>query len=215
MIDIQQRLADVRIGAPETVHNLTMFPLEGANVDGDEYITLDEALRRRTVRIEETSDAGSVPELRVVNEAEQPVLLIDGEELVGAKQNRILNLTILVAAKTTTVIPVSCVEAGRWSRRSATFGSAGRAHYATGRAMKAEQVTRSLRERGDRRSDQSEIWSDISAKMSRMRAVSDTACIRAILAPMSLQISDWSERLSPRSRSERVTCSAFIARPVA
>ena len=41
---------------------------------------------------------GSVPELRFVNECGAPVLLLDGEELVGAKQNRIINLTILVAA---------------------------------------------------------------------------------------------------------------------
>ncbi len=55
-----------------------------------------------------------MPELRFVNHCERPVLLLDGEELVGAKQNRILNLTVLVPAHQTIVIPVSCVEAGRW-----------------------------------------------------------------------------------------------------
>jgi hypothetical protein len=41
----------------------------------------------------------------------------DGEQLVGAKQNRILNMTVLVAAETEVTIPVSCVERGRWGYR--------------------------------------------------------------------------------------------------
>ncbi|MCZ7537542.1 MAG: hypothetical protein M5T61_17650 [Acidimicrobiia bacterium] len=63
-------------------------------------------------------EAGSVPELAVENPLDARVLLYDGEELVGAKQNRILNASVLVEAKSTLTIPVSCVERGRWSRRS-------------------------------------------------------------------------------------------------
>ena len=46
--------------------------------------------------------AGSVPELAVKNPTDANVLLYDGEELLGAKQNRILNVTVLVAARSTT-----------------------------------------------------------------------------------------------------------------
>jgi len=45
----------------------------------------------------------------VANGADRPLLLLDGEELIGAKQNRILNTTVLVAAHTEVTIPVSCV----------------------------------------------------------------------------------------------------------
>jgi hypothetical protein len=44
------------------------------------------------------SEGGSVPHLLFINDAMRPVLLLDGEELVGAKQNRVLNLTVLAAA---------------------------------------------------------------------------------------------------------------------
>ena len=54
-------------------------------------------------------DDGSVPELLVVNRGPDSVLVIDEEELHGAKQNRVVNLTILVAAKLTITVP--CVEA--------------------------------------------------------------------------------------------------------
>ena len=82
-----------------------------------------------------------MPELKVLNHGEKAVLLLDGEELIGAKQNRVLNLSILVPPHSSRTIPVSCVEAGRWSRSSARFSSAPRAHYAEGRRAKMQQVT--------------------------------------------------------------------------
>ncbi len=72
------------------------------------------------LKVVETFEEGVVPEIVLAHSAEQPVLIFDGEELVGARQNRIVNLTILVPAKTALRIPLSCVEAGRWSFRSRT-----------------------------------------------------------------------------------------------
>ena len=57
------------------------------------------------------SEAGSVPYLQAVNKGPWPVLIFDGEELVGAKQNRITNATILVGVGKT-VLPVSLRGAG-------------------------------------------------------------------------------------------------------
>jgi hypothetical protein len=51
-------------------------------------------------------------------------LIVEGEELLGAKQNRIVNATFLVAGKTEIVIPVSCVEQRRWRYDSESFASA-------------------------------------------------------------------------------------------
>ena len=61
--------------------------------------SLEEALADGTVKVTEVSAAGHVPELRVKNSGATPVLILDGEELVGAKQNRIVNVTVLGAAK--------------------------------------------------------------------------------------------------------------------
>jgi hypothetical protein len=90
--------------------------------------------RAEKVRVTELNAGGSVPELRLENNADLPVLLVDGEELVGAKQNRVLNLTILAPAKRTTVIPVSCVEAGRWAMSPADVKTADYMMYSMGRA---------------------------------------------------------------------------------
>ncbi len=104
---------------------------------------LDEALALDAAEITEISAQGSVPELLVVNKAAKPVFLLDGEELVGAEQNRIVNLTILVPAQAKVTIPVSCVEAGRWRSRSRAFSSAPRTQYAAGRAKRMSQATTS------------------------------------------------------------------------
>ncbi|MFH0958807.1 MAG: DUF6569 family protein [Pseudomonadota bacterium] len=65
---------------------------------------------------------------------------------VGAKQNRVLNATILIAPKSETNIPVSCVEQGRWSYRSKHFGSQSRSMSANLRNRKSQTVTMNLRQ---------------------------------------------------------------------
>ena len=121
-----------------------------------------------------------MPELKVTNSLDRPVLLLDGEELVGAKQNRVFNLTILVPAETELLVPVSCVEAGRWQRSSREFKRAGRAQYAAGRAERVEQVSESPNRVGMRYSAQSEVWQDIAAKGRRMGVDSATGAMSDI-----------------------------------
>jgi hypothetical protein len=157
-----------------------MYPL----LHGDEtvpgYATLDEALAAGFVTVTEVSEAGSMPELTIVNNGPVPVFVLDGEELVGAKQNRIVSLSILVPAHTTLPLPVSCVEAHRWQHRPRAFSVAGRAHYASGRAMNLQNVSGSLRALGQRDGNQGDIWADIDAKAMRMEATSETRAAAAM-----------------------------------
>ena len=64
------------------------------------------------VAITELEGGASVNDLVVHNQGAQPVLLYEGEEILGAQQNRVLDISILVAAEAKTQIPVSCVEQG-------------------------------------------------------------------------------------------------------
>ncbi len=176
-----QTIADALEFAPAIdVANLTMYPLLHGVETVPGYATLDEALAAGFVTVTEVSESGSVPELTIVNNGPVPVFVLDGEELVGAKQNRIVNLSILVPPHTRLPLPVSCVEAARWAHRSRAFAAAGRTHYASGRAMKVEQVSCSLRMRGERCADQGAIWDDIAAKAMRMEAPSATHAAAAM-----------------------------------
>ena len=134
------------------------------------YLTLDEALAGG-LRIREVDESGSVPELAVENPLSSHVLLYDGEELVGAKQNRILSVSVLVEAKSSLTIPVSCVEQGRWSRRSAHFAAGGHVSNVELRRRKAEtQAARPLA----RGIAQGEVWDAVHAKAVRMQVASPT-----------------------------------------
>jgi hypothetical protein len=92
------------------------------NVD---YLLSEEAIRAGSVAVEEVSEGGSVPNLLVTNQGDSRVLFLEGEELRGAKQNRVLNTSVLIAAHSQTPIPVSCVEQGRWRYRTRHFSSGG------------------------------------------------------------------------------------------
>ena len=135
---ITQYLDALAPGEPQTHANLTMIPILGHDQTEEDYLLLDEALARGVLKVAEVSGAGSVPELRVENAAEHKVLILDGEELVGAKQNRVVNTTLLIAAASSTVIPVSCVEQGRWDYDSPDFRSELRMMPPEARADKAD-----------------------------------------------------------------------------
>ncbi len=49
--------------------------------------------------ITEASQGGSVPDLKLINKPANKLLVIYGEELVGAKRNRIVNATFLIAGQ--------------------------------------------------------------------------------------------------------------------
>jgi hypothetical protein len=57
-------LADLEIGNPKTVLNLTAVPLSGNPASTLDYLLIDEALETKKVIVEEVSEGGSVPELR-------------------------------------------------------------------------------------------------------------------------------------------------------
>ncbi len=180
MNPISSTLDAIHLAPAQSYLNLTLIPLLANEPTPQAYLTLDEALERRLVSITELTQSGSVPELRFDNLTDEQVLLLDGEELVGAKQNRVLNITILVGGFAKIVIPVSCVERGRWHHLSHEFRSARRHMFARARAAKMAQVSMSLRSGGLRHSNQSEVWADISAKAERMKAHSETEAMADI-----------------------------------
>jgi hypothetical protein len=160
-----------QLGDPIEHRGIAVTPLFPRRTPACTYLTLDEALVQG-FRVSEIDDAGAVPQLFVVNPLDTSVLLYDGEELVGAKQNRVFNLTVLVDAKTEIPIPVSCVEEGRWHRRSRDFDSAQRVSDPELRRRKNERLAAEPLALG---AAQNEVWQHVREKAARLGAYSPTA----------------------------------------
>jgi len=185
---------DWRLGAPVTHNNLTVFPvLADETRSTEEFITLDEGLRSRKIRITEigadgrshtirpnqrSSDNAEVNRLLVTNNSGKTLVLIAGEIVIGGKQDRIVGHDCLVSASNKPVpIDVFCVEHGRW-QTGAAMGQSQRTGGATATdsgfaAAKSVMASPQLREKAQAMKDQSQVWSEV-AKAERANGVSSS-----------------------------------------
>lgn len=182
---VKQTLEHMRFGEPQQHRNLCVVPIFYDGPAGPAYQTLTEALQNEQVTVTEVSEGGAVPYLKVTNEADQPLVLVDGEELVGAKQNRIVNTTMMLEANSETTVPVSCTEAGRWRYNSRRFADAGVIMSAKARYNKSERLMHNLKMKAQYDAGQADVWKDIdqlhrkSGSHSRTRAMHDAYLQRA------------------------------------
>jgi hypothetical protein len=170
-------LPDVRVGDPIRHEALAIFPLFSAPAGDVEYLLSDEAIRAGSVTVEEVSEGGSVPNLLVTNQGDSRVLFLEGEELRGAKQNRVLNTSVLVAAHSTTPIPVSCVEQGRWRYRTKHFDSGDSHSSSKLRLILKKSAYLSLKAGHGYTSDQMQVWSEVGRQMGALGSSSETAAM--------------------------------------
>lgn len=173
-------LNSLKVGNARTHKNLTIYPVFSEIAGSNGYKLLDEAVKADLFLVTEVDHGGNVPELLVINKLDADVLILDGEELVGAKQNRIVNTTIIIAKGKETIIPVSCVEQGRWSYRGKRFGTSKWSLCADIRRDKAKAVKENLKANASFRSDQNKIWDKISAKSAKL----DTSCETGAMGSM-------------------------------
>ncbi|MEI6206744.1 MAG: DUF6569 family protein [Desulfuromonadales bacterium] len=151
----------IHLGDMAVHKELAVIPLLCSEIGGPDYITLKEGFANGSVVVSEVSQGGSVPELKVTNGGKLNVLMLDGEELAGAKQNRVLNTTILVATGASVIIPVSCTEQGRWTYSSPRFSDSGIMMSSSIRHRKNRSVSASLKQDLGFSSDQGEVWQSI------------------------------------------------------
>ncbi len=164
----------VRVGSPITHDKLSVFPLFLESPLSPNYRLSEEALADGTAVVEEVTEGGSVPNLAVDNKGDAFVLFVEGQELRGAKQNRVLNTSVLIAAKSKTVLPVSCVEQGRWRYVSKNFTAS--EHYSSSKLRKVlkKSVNDSTMSGHGHHSDQGAVWSEVSRQMNSLGSTSST-----------------------------------------
>lgn len=206
---LSQFMAGLRIGEPVEFSRLKILPVF---VDEDRklpFLDLEEALKKGFIQITEISEGGSVPDLEVSNTSLEDVIILDGEELIGAKQNRIVNTTIVVGATTKIKIPVSCVEQRRWHYTSPDFAPSKSVAYPSLRRLKHEHVSASLRRDRSYTTDQSAVWGEVDSKMRRM-AVQSSSAAMSDMYESTIDRADEDLQKSIPHRERQVGFLAFI-----
>lgn len=183
---------EVRIGEPVGTSLVEVFPLFTATpACGVVYQLADEGLQREGLVAGEVSRTGVVSEITIENRGDTMVLLLEGEELIGAKQNRVLNTTVLVKPKSKIKIPVSCVEAGRWSYVYQRFYHSQRRVFHSLHYELKRGVHESLKARRGHMSDQGQVWEKVALACANLSVRSGTMA----LADAYRQYQSFSHRL--------------------
>lgn len=155
------RYLHVQFDSPWVYKDLKLIPVRFKEFSAGSQAGLEEgvigfkdALREGKLSVKETkiSDA-DITLLRVKNHSKKSILVHSGEIVAGGKQDRIFaSTTIIPPEKKETILPVFCVEKGRWDRRPSKFRYGGTADAG-------------LRKQMDLTQKQYKIWREIDRQL--------------------------------------------------
>ncbi len=164
--EVRDFIETLQVGEPVHYENLTIIPVYTSRIrDHSRYTTLDEALEKGWLEIAEVG-SGNVPQVSMTNRSGRQIFIMGGEILTGCRQDRLVGRDVLLRPYAANVIvPVYCVEQGRWSYESETFYS------------KKNLGTAALRAEGQKASDvsQTRIWDRVSSMCDRVGAASGSS----------------------------------------
>ncbi|MGH7556701.1 MAG: ARPP-1 family domain-containing protein [Gemmatimonadota bacterium] len=180
---------------PQRHESLTVYPLLSPDGGGLVCVLLPEAIRAGTLRITEVGQ-GSVPELIAINTGDTDVLILDGEQLIGAKQNRMASRSILLSAHSETKIPVSCMEHGRWHHVSQEFTPS--EYYSPSRVRGRNRRTEASYIQAGMaaaphvlREAQGAVWDEIACLAHDLDAPSETSALNESMQRREVDLKAW------------------------
>lgn len=108
---------NIKVTEKQCYKNINVFPLISNEKSNFDFLDLKTGLDMGIVKVEELYKE-TVSKIAITNNSIAPLLIIDGEEIKGSLQNRIISKTILIAPNKKEEIDVNCSEKGRWSYKS-------------------------------------------------------------------------------------------------
>ena len=173
-IDINGTKISIELLDSQKYENVEAIPIKSDFFGKKDFLTLKKGYEMGLVEIKELEHS-TVNTVLCKNDSVAPLILIDGDEITGAMQNRIINDTLLIPAKSTINIPVSCTEHGRWHTR----GEGAESRTFKPSLYSANHTTRSRKSRAsyEERDYQGEVWDSISEFESRSNFKSMTSAL--------------------------------------
>jgi hypothetical protein len=168
-----------------------------------DVVTLDEAFEKKLVAIKEKQD-DTVNQLTLTNKSDRPMFLLAGEVIIGGKQDRIIGANTIITAKSTLVVPVFCVEHGRWSE-----GETGRV-FTSGKALAHGRLRGKASFEG-----QSEVWSEVATKNGQRKVENSTGTYRNVArqqtnSSLASQVKRIDEAIAQISAADRANMIGFV-----
>jgi hypothetical protein len=196
---------EVEVGDRLEIGGLSVFPLTSVTKSGPAFLTGPEAFEAGLIEVNEL-DPPEVPSLAITNLADVPILLVEGEMLLGGDQNRTMNVTVLCPPQATIIVPVSCVEAGRWGMRRKVSASSKHAPGSL-RAAKIANLEKRTADISSRRSDQGRVWDEVDRQSVIHNVSSETSALDGVQEEIEDQIADQLDRIKPLPNQIGVVCS--------
>jgi hypothetical protein len=172
-----------RLGQPVFLRNLRVYPIQAENSNGLSLATVEQTLSAGQGEFRELKDP-AIDEIVFINRGDEPVLMLDGEEIMGALQNRIIASSTIAEPRSDSRIPVVCAEEGRWDEIGKF--KTGNYSYPSLRAL----LTKSRQARSD---VQKKIWQEIDRKISVTKTHSATSSMHDIFDNLSDEIDRYVE----------------------
>jgi hypothetical protein len=185
--------SNYRFSGPYTHGNLTVFLVHGKDLTNKTFLTLQEALAQKKVRVYETKD---VNELAIRNFSNQDIYVQAGEIVRGGEQDRMISMDFIVPPKSGRMpIAAFCVESGRWSRR-------GNEEAGTFSSSENSVALKDLKLAAKRENSQQEVWKNVSVAQDKL-----SATVNASVADAT---SSSSYELSVENAKVKETTEAYI-----
>ena len=183
---------------------LSIVQFRTDEVNSFQYIALNRALKEKFIEVSEVSESGSVNNLNVINYSEHFVFMSDGDILSGAKQNRVLNTSVLVSPRSNLTIPVSCVEQGRWRYSRKDFSGSDISAPSYMRSSKAQSVKENLKVRKTFAADQSKVWESVGNYEAVFNFKSSTSNLSDIYENREKDLNEFIKNFLPEKDSNGV-----------
>jgi len=167
---LTRHLDEANVHPPARIGRLTVFGVTLNRADRlPGVLTMDQALAKNVLLIEELASA-HVNRARFVNKsASQMIFLMAGEVLTGGKQNRTLATDALLGPNSATVLPIYCVQKGRWR--------------GTGGFAKVTAVApQAVRERAAQDAGQDAVWKAVARANRRLNSATGSDDLAAAMA---------------------------------
>ena len=154
--------SNYRLSGPYKHENLTVFLVHGKDQTKKTFLTLQEALAQKKVRVYETKE---VNELAIRNLSNQDIYVQAGDIVRGGEQDRMISIDFIVPPRSGRMpIAAFCVEEGRWNKR-------GNEAAAVFSSSENSIAMKDLKLAAKSQNSQSAVWENVSVAQEKLSSI--------------------------------------------